>query len=192
MIDRQLSHNLDRLRGFSALYIVVYHYWKISPVKTETVGGARWIFNLILGCGQEVVIFFFILSGFLSFLSYTKNPNIYIGSFLKKRFIRIYPLYILCILFSCSVYYFTTGKLTNGATIAGNLFLLQDAVEKPGNWFRCAGGNLPIWYLSFQWWDYVMFVVFAKLIKQYTLRLNITFCICILGMVSYYPTSFQI
>lgn len=186
MIERQLSVKLDSLRGFAAIYIVAHHYFKNTLMEVTGGGINRCIINAILGCGQEVVIFFLLLSGFLSYVSYSENPQISVSSFLRKKALRIYPLYLICLVFSLAVQYYTKGSCSDIKTILGNVLMLQDAGEKPGIWFSCAGGNYAIWYLSFQWWDYVIFILLSKCFRSYNVRLAASFGLCVLGMVSYW------
>lgn len=79
--------------GFAILWVIFYHYLgKNSEVS---------ISNLFFAVGHGGVDIFLFLSGFgLMFGSLTKNKiKIEKWSFYKKRIIRIFPIYILVILF---------------------------------------------------------------------------------------------
>lgn len=184
MIDKILSKNLGYLRGFAAFYIVLHHYFK-NFLCGIVGGGKSVIIGSLLGLGQEVVIFFLLLSGFLSYTTMSQNQNVKILPFLRRKAMRIFPLYLFCLLFSCIIQYAINGIPVDLVTLTGNILMLQDAVDKPGNWFHCVGGNYAIWYLSYQWWSYVLFIILAKFQRNYNKRLLITYIICLLGMISY-------
>ncbi len=107
---RQLSYQeldiLHCLRGFCALYVVVYHakyilwsggheYINAFPRVTWSIWqyGAFFI-DMLSSAGYEMVIFFFVLSGF--FIRYAqqrkhRTPK----SFYLNRIVRIYPPYLV-------------------------------------------------------------------------------------------------
>ncbi len=105
---------LDALRGLAALSVVFLHYLSINIVYTDrcdaTLAGCGWLLYSVkysplhvLFAGNEAVILFFILSGFVLYLSYdVRNPQTY-RKFLVRRFFRInIPFYVACLLaFSC-------------------------------------------------------------------------------------------
>jgi peptidoglycan/LPS O-acetylase OafA/YrhL len=84
---RQKQKHLDKLdaiRGFAAVYVVFYHFFgqaKLLPNIVEKV---------IFSFGQEAVILFFLLSGFVIYVSVERSSKITFSSYFIKRFIRIY------------------------------------------------------------------------------------------------------
>lgn len=91
---------LDSFRGLAALSVVYYHltHWfrqKHGHVFSES-------FDFIYG--SYAVFFFFIISGFVIFMTVErcKSPS----EFLYRRFIRLYPTYWLCMIFSAFILYF--------------------------------------------------------------------------------------
>lgn len=107
---------LDGLRGIAALYVVINH----SRAKLH-IGGSEYAQEVsisdwsfiekayfsalqLTSVGREFVIFFFVLSGFS--IAFSLNHNSSTFQFWKKRLIRLYPPYILAILWAGFVFYF--------------------------------------------------------------------------------------
>jgi len=89
---------LDSLRGLGAFTVIWCHFLGCYPIDTKWL----WIFTdtplAVLRAGNEGIIFFFLLSGFVlsfSFLSEKKKPH-YL-SYLAKRIFRIYPAYVVAV-----------------------------------------------------------------------------------------------
>ena len=84
---------LNWLRGFAAIAVMLFHY----TVRYDQIFGhcANW--SITVPWGGAMVISFFILSGFLGLLSNETSAKHY----LWKRIVRLYPTYWICIL--CTV-----------------------------------------------------------------------------------------
>jgi peptidoglycan/LPS O-acetylase OafA/YrhL len=89
--------NINLLRAFAALSVLVYHviehlHWETFPVE----GGLLW-FRI----GWMGVDIFFVISGFVISLSaiklYQKNPAQFSRTYIRHRLARILPLYLLTI-----------------------------------------------------------------------------------------------
>lgn len=83
---------LDVFRGVSALLIVLYHYTTQYDKSIGHIGN----YALAFPWGCYAVYAFFMLSGFL--IVYTYKDTFNIVSFLKKRFLRLYPMFWICML----------------------------------------------------------------------------------------------
>ena len=84
-------YKLEALRGFSLLYVVLHH----SLPHKIIVAGIN-IGNLFR-FGQEAVILFFLLSGFVINYAFQTGKNKTFRTYFLKRFSRIYiPLLIIC------------------------------------------------------------------------------------------------
>jgi peptidoglycan/LPS O-acetylase OafA/YrhL len=101
-------HSLDSLRGISALIVVVFHCL-ISLPAFYTAYFSRQYGNAFiraftetplhtLWAGPEVVLLFFILSGYVLSLPYLKHDKISYKGYIIKRFFRIYIPYIVIML----------------------------------------------------------------------------------------------
>lgn len=88
------NNNLDLLRFCFAFIVFLVHAYQLSGVDTLS------IFNKILS-SRVAVECFFIVSGFLIFMSYEYSDNV--KNYFEKRVRRIYPAYFLVIL-SCAFF----------------------------------------------------------------------------------------
>jgi len=83
-----MINNIQILRAFAAIYVVIYH----TALKLEQ----SWP---IAKYGASGVDLFFVISGFIITYSFIKRPNLPVQTFFAKRFIRIIPIYWLVTLF---------------------------------------------------------------------------------------------
>lgn len=85
---------LDALRGIAALSVVLFHYTsKYDEIFTQKVM-QQYEFSY----GYLGVQLFFIISGFVIFMTIS---NVKSGlEFIYKRFIRLYPLFWICLIFT--------------------------------------------------------------------------------------------
>lgn len=88
------NNNLDLLRFCFAFIVFLVHAHQLSGVDTLS------LFNKILS-SRVAVECFFIVSGFLIFMSYEYSDNV--KSYFEKRVRRIYPAYFLVVL-SCAFF----------------------------------------------------------------------------------------
>jgi peptidoglycan/LPS O-acetylase OafA/YrhL len=155
---------LDSLRGLASLYVVLHNL--VYGLYGLNLISEGW--KLFFFAGQEAVMLFFILSGFVIYLS-THQKNLDFRSFFVRRFRRIYFPFVLSILLSILIFYFN-GNLADKFSwkeLLGNLLLLQDFGRvKPGNWFSPFLGNLPLWSLSYEWWFYMLFYPLYKFLPK--------------------------
>jgi peptidoglycan/LPS O-acetylase OafA/YrhL len=144
----QKFEELEGLRGYAALAVLLRH---LIYGPDETVGG----FGLLAIFGafaHTAVLIFFVLSGFV--IGYTtkeefsgKQAKIY----LLKRFVRLYPIYLVCIALSFAV----QGDFTLGQ-LMGHLFFMQ------GWLVEMVESNGPLWSLHCEVLFYLLFLVIWK------------------------------
>ena len=109
--------------------------------------------------GQEGVLIFFLLSGFVIYYSWheftgTKN----FATFFYKRFKRIYPLFILSLGIAYFVVFWRHGLVpVDFRNLFGNLFMVQGFDTDRGWKATPYMDNNPLWSLSYEWWFYMMF-----------------------------------
>lgn len=176
---------LEAMRGFSALYVLLFH---MLPQKIFVFG---LNFGLLFRFGSEAVILFFVLSGFVIKYSWEKSGDKSFKNYFLRRFLRIYiPLFFIFLLgylLKC----YSDGSLADPdwTTLIGNIFMLQDVIsQKPNVIVAAYMGNSLLWSLSYEWWFYMLFFVLSKNVnsKKITIWVN---CITIIAALSYliYP-----
>ena len=119
---------LDALRGIAAIIVVIYHYTfiyhlKISPQEFDTYNKFSY--------GNLGVELFFILSGFVIFMSLQKVNSPF--EFLTKRFIRLYPTYWIAMIFTflvVSIFGLTGREVTMNEFLI-NTTMLQYGLQIP-------------------------------------------------------------
>jgi exopolysaccharide production protein ExoZ len=115
------------LRGIAALLVVLFH---LGERSTELLG-RDFAFD-IFRMGRSGVGFFFVLSGFIIFFVHKRDlgePS-RIRQCAYKRFVRIYPFYLIVTCFALTVYlggYGDPSKRTP-AIILRSLLLLPEAL----------------------------------------------------------------
>ncbi|ADU13850.1 acyltransferase family protein [Asticcacaulis excentricus] len=84
--------SLQILRGLSALYVVFYH---VYIIYMQPEYGSKTLYQDIAKHGFLGVCFFFVLSGFIICSAHLKDIGIKekLIPYVKKRFIRVYPIY---------------------------------------------------------------------------------------------------
>ena len=154
---------LEALRGFAALYVVLFH---TLPQKIFL-----WGINVgtIFRFGPEAVIVFFVLSGFVIKYTFHRSADKSFKYYFTRRFIRLYiPLFFIFLL-GYVIKCYSEGTLANPEwrTLLGNIFMLQDVISQKPNVIAAAYmGNGVLWSLSYEWWFYMLFFVLATYINS--------------------------
>lgn len=143
---------LDALRGFAAVYVVVHH----TLPRVWIVGGVDigWLWRF----GQEAVVLFFLISGFVIRVSVSRAPPSASRWYLARA-VRLYaPLLPVLVLGWALASLEAGGPITiDTVELAGNLAMLQDLDwAKPGTLVAPFLDNDPLWSLSYEWWFYVL------------------------------------
>jgi peptidoglycan/LPS O-acetylase OafA/YrhL len=182
---RQKQKHLDKLdaiRGFAAVYVVFYHFFGQAKLLPNIVEKAVFSF------GQEAVILFFLLSGFVIYVSVERSSKITFQSYFMKRFRRIYFPFFISIVVSLLVFYLNgnLGKAFSWPQLLGNLAMLQDfSGVKPGGWVRNFLDNYPLWSLSYEWWFYLLFFPCYFVFKDYKPRIYFVLAFSAISFVIY-------
>ncbi len=189
---------LDGLRGLAAFYVMVGHArWLLwegysegylkHPETYNIVEKSLVYFFSFFKFGHEAVLLFFVLSGFVIHLRYSKKINLDSENtrfdwfdFIKRRAKRLYPplLFALLITFifdtigsnagfgiySHSTNYFLINNNINHfldfKTLIGNLLFLMNSYTS------IFGSNGPLWSLKFEWWFYMIYPLFFYFTKR--------------------------
>lgn len=151
-VSDRLRVTLDVIRAIAAVYVVVHHV----VMHSELPGPATYLFRF----GQEAVIVFFLLSGFLIFASEQSRVQSGLRGYYLRRLRRIYPPLLIAMVVSAAVAWWngTLGQEFNLAEMVMNLLSLQDVGSlKPGVITEPFLGNSPLWSLSYEVFFYLAF-----------------------------------
>lgn len=177
-------YKLEAIRGFAAIYVLLGHVF-VSKLNFYGID-----FSLFLRFGQEGVILFFIMSGFVIQYSFDKSKDKSFKNYFLKRFYRIYiPLIIVFIAnYIVLIIEKHVFQPINIQELLGNLFMLQDLFGLKQN-VICSPflGNLPLWSLSYEWWFYMIFFFLRTKFKDNAS--NIVMILAVISTISYifYP-----
>jgi peptidoglycan/LPS O-acetylase OafA/YrhL len=141
---------LEALRGAAALYVFLHH------LRLFPNAGLGTLFYF----GQEAVIFFFLISGFVIEHS-CRQSNLTPWRYLKHRIRRIYPIFLvaLTLAYASAAISARTWVTVDWPQLIGNLAMLQDvAALKQGVVVDTYYGNTALWSLSYEWWFYMAFI----------------------------------
>ncbi len=183
-MERQI-HKLESLRGFAAVYVLFHH------VSTNYLGLANSIWGLPFRFGQEAVMAFFLLSGFVIHYSTHREKVPGYRTYFLKRARRIYPIFILALMLSFAIACWNARGILFSrdifVSLAGNLAMLQDR-DNPGRWFAPFSGNIPLWSLSYEWWFYMLYFPICQKVAPARQRYWVI-ALCILGLAvnSFWP-----
>lgn len=176
-------YKLEAIRGFAAIYVVLYHTFA-SGMKIFNQD-----FSFLFRFGQEAVILFFVLSGFVIYYSFDNSKNKTLKLFFAKRFLRIYIPLILVFITNYSLLCYYQKKIIDFSfkELIGNLLMLQDLGDKkPNVLVEPFLGNIPLWSLSYEWYFYFIFFFVYKKFRSNSV---IIYCISIFAAILYvfYP-----
>lgn len=130
---------LQSLRFVFVMLIFLSHF-AYRDIQALDAGG---------DCG---VAFFFLLSGFVLSLGYGRkidDGTFCYGRFLKRRFLKLYPLHLLCLIF-----FLVVSKARLDWSVLLNVLLLQAWIPDPDYYFSC---NSVSWFLSCLFFCYILF-----------------------------------
>jgi len=161
VLSRRMTVALDSARAAAAIYVVLYHL----TLEHHLQHGIGLIFAL----GQEAVIVFFLLSGFVIFAN-ERDRLVPPGGYYLRRFRRIYPPLIVAMLVSTLIYlddglFLETFKWRD---LIGTLLMVQDISSiKPGVIVDPYLVNGPLWSLSYEMPFYLAFPFAARALARW-------------------------
>lgn len=152
------SHALTSLRFFAAFYVLLFH---AVPVLLSTTSLPVW-FDQLVSFGYVSVSFFFLLSGYILTVAYLGvRPKLRTRqAFYRARFARVYPLFMLTLLFDSPDWFVGHAKEFGGyaaalrptcAILAAHLLMLQAWIP------HLRGIDRPNWSLSVETFFYLIF-----------------------------------
>lgn len=162
--------SLTGLRGIAAIWVMFLHYYAKSESTLqfmfESHNYLTFSFFGFVSRGYIAVDLFFILSAFVLFLS---NKNKFENgvsrrnylSFMKNRFIRVYPLYFFYV-----IIYFILGYISNN-NIQSPLYWIVN-ITFLGFIFSQFFIVPVIWSLCVEWWMYTLMPLIMRYVKTLT------------------------
>ena len=150
---------LDALRGLAALYVVIHH----SVSNSVMLFGLNIAF--LFRFGEEAVILFFLLSGFVINYSFVKGRDKTFRTYFFKRATRIYIPLLIVMALGYAMECYGAGEIVNAhpRELLLNLMMLQDISDlKPNVVVDPYMHNSPLWSLSYEWWFYMVYFQVQK------------------------------
>ena len=205
---------LDGVRGLAALYVVIGHarwlLWEgysegylTHPHDYSFLSKLCMYGISLFRYGHEVVLLFFVLSGFVIHLKYAnqlkrKTFNFSFADYFTKRAKRIFPpfLFALALTFCLdslgrylhyTPYFGTTnyseinkdiGQNLLPSTFFGNIAFLYE------KYVPLFGSNGPSWSLKYEWWFYMLYPLFLVISKRNLIKSSLL--MVILFLASYF------
>ena len=183
---------LDGLRGIAATYVLINHsrgnlliggneYATITPIAQWSIFEKIYFSALQLtSLGREFVILFFILSGFS--IAYSLQNKTSIINFYSRRLIRLYPPYILALIWAAIVF-FIAIRISPGIT-DGKESVFTSISSTTKNLFY-----LPNGAFIGQFWSLTYEVIFYLVVPIFVLNKRLYYLISILiYVVSFYSS----
>jgi peptidoglycan/LPS O-acetylase OafA/YrhL len=191
------DNNFDFIRLAMAVLVIYSHSYPLGTgsesaepftivTRHQVTGG-----NQLTG-GHIAVDVFFIVSGFLITASYERSSGI--ASYLKKRVARIYPAFVVAMVFSALV----MVPLSGGHLVETSLnrkvldFVVQTArLQEYHLAGEFAGNPSPgamngsLWSIEYEFWCYigVVFLGLSGILRRQRVLLALFICTVILGYV---------
>lgn len=159
MMNNNKIQSIHYLRGIAALLVVGFH----ARQMLNGMFGIKDLGNFLLLNGQAGVDLFFIISGFIISYSTHDKERSSAGSFILRRFFRIYPVF-LASLFLCYLVVNHVKPIEISSLIKSAL-LIHTNYSMHGPFF---GYNVlyTAWTLTYELYFYIIFVI-AMSINHY-------------------------
>jgi peptidoglycan/LPS O-acetylase OafA/YrhL len=169
---------IEALRGFAAFYVVIFHIY----ISTTILKGH--FFSIFLNFGQEAVIIFFILSGFVIHYSFTLSNDKSFKTYFLRRFNRIFIPLIIIFIANYILFYLEGFNVEFEAqTLIGNLLMLQDLGRVPRTVSEPFLHNNVLWSLHYEWWFYMVFFLVYWFFKEK--NSNVVYALGVIASISY-------
>ncbi len=157
---------LDGFRAIATFLVLIFHYWQQSWVSmVVNIGPFRIDFTHIVSMGSLGVELLFMLGGFCLYYPLAMHPErkLHPGQYAYKRFVRILPTYLLCVIVA-SVY--QIGRMdpaTLREQFIGNMTLTQ--MSTPALAYNQLNGVL--WSIAIEAQFYLLFPFLLKIFKKW-------------------------
>lgn len=140
----KINLNIEGLRGICAITVVFAHVF-----GNNILGFKSNSFLSYINFAHNAVLVFFILSGYVIGLNYNP-PDFSKKQYLFKRWLRIYPIYFITLLFV-----FAIEPSLSLSKVIGNLLLISGPLPKVST-------NGPLWSIHYEVFFYLFFLIINK------------------------------
>ncbi|HLZ89776.1 MAG TPA: acyltransferase family protein, partial [Puia sp.] len=151
---------LEFIRGAASVCVLLYHL-----PETWFAGGGYHRFSLA-AVGSDAVAIFFILSGCVINISYTRK-RVSKKEFISSRLLRIYPQFFLGVLFALIVTVSFRRPWPPPGQLLGNILMLSTL---QGFIVQSLRGNSVVWSLTFEMFFYLVFMLSIGRFRKEILR----------------------
>lgn len=159
---KAFNFNLEVLRGIAAL-VVAWHHLIIMPNVLGLAPAGIWAFS---PPGHLCVLIFFVLSGYVIGLAHPEPLTRQgMGLYLKKRALRLYPIYFVAIAFT----FWLAPISYPSATILSHFALTQVWLSP------VVVENSPVWSLHYEVLYYLIFIPLSFFRIPVRLALGLSF-----------------
>ncbi|MGZ0149356.1 acyltransferase family protein [Kribbella sp. WER1] len=170
--------SLTGLRWWAAFFVFCHHMTQLAPLP---------IYDF-LKYGVSGVTFFFVLSGFV--LTWSAQPGTKIRTFYRRRFARIFPLYILTLVAAFFVFYRVDPpagmpwiKPVSLTVLALSALLVHGWSNNPTILY---GGNPAGWTLSVEAFFYAYFPFVWRLTRRLKTAGGLILCVAVVVLSGAY------
>jgi len=150
VVKHAYNAQIEQYRGLCALLVLLTHGF--ADNKLLEVNYQLPFFLRYFNSGYLSVMIFFCISGYVIGITNGK-PKLDISAYLKKRAIRLYPVYIIALILCILV-----TSIIDWKSFLGNLFFLQNDLPYFGLRIPIFV-NFPSWSLNYEVFYYLFFIV---------------------------------
>jgi peptidoglycan/LPS O-acetylase OafA/YrhL len=145
-----LLPGLELIRGLACLQVFFSHIFVVMMLHSRVKTNPAFWKLAVLDWSYQSVMVFFVLSGYVIALSQQRKEQGFI-SFMRSRFRRLEPLYLVAIALSFGLESFFYPPPAYH-TLAGHLVYIQGSAIAP-----VFSTNTPLWSLGYEFFFYLIF-----------------------------------
>lgn len=173
---------LDGLRGVAAIMVIIFHLFETHSQGNHLIQ--------IINHGYLAVDFFFMLSGFVIGYAYDDRwDKMTLGTFFKRRIIRLHPMVIMGSIVGASLFYFQQSscfpQIEHTSVGALLLIMLLGCTLLPlplkwdvRGWTEMHPLNGPAWSLYYEYIANILYALFIRRFNKIALTALVVIAAC--------------